>query len=66
MYSIMYSISSGKIITATAMSKDTRVTNIEERKNTFAESSSDFGNIIANWYEKVEKITSIPDTATKS
>jgi hypothetical protein len=49
-----------------AMSKDIKVTKIKERKNIFAESSSDFGNIIANWYEKLEKITSIPDIATKS
>ena len=44
----MCSTSFGRNNTATAVSKEVRVTNIAQRKATFAESSSVFGNIIAN------------------
>ena len=43
------------------VSKDVRVTSMIQRTTIFTESSSSFGSIIENWYEKVEKMISIPD-----
>ena len=62
----MCSMSLGTNNTIMAVKKEVRVTSIAQRKVRFAESSSFYGIIIANWYENVEKIIKIPDIERKS